>query len=200
MFFFAQLPVPLSPISWVDNLIKVLIALTPVLLSIIGVIQFRAGKRAEASQIKAQADREDAKIKAEEVKEAAKEAKVAADEVRKTLRETTSETNSKLDVIHSLSNSALTSSMKNELAAAMREVVILHEMQDLREAQMLKPSAAATLAIEVANAHILELQKIIKEREDQQRVIDNKLSPKTEPVEVVITNKLEQPVPIIPAT
>lgn len=201
LFILGQTP-PIAGDTWTDGFVKIMTVITPIVIAVIGYFQIQASRRADAAATLAAA-------KAEEVKEAAKEAKSAAEAVRTTLRETTSGTNSKLDVIHSLSNSALTSSMKNQLASAMREVVILHEMQDLREVQNLKPSSAAKLAIEVATAHILELQKTIQERESQQRIIDEKLAQKDAPeqparekeaMHVIVDNKLEQPIPIIPAT
>lgn len=78
-------------------------------------------------------------------------------------------TGSKLDVIHTLVNSQLSTALENELEALKREQAIIAEMLEMKKAQGLKPSKEALVAMEKSKVRIAELQTIIAERDAQQR-------------------------------
>lgn len=83
----------------------------------------------------------------------AEAAKQAAEEVAVTLAESTNQTQAKLDTIHTLVNSNLTTALQNELDGARREVVLLNASAHT------DPEAIA-----LAKARIAELQAQLNER------------------------------------
>lgn len=179
----ATLVAQIPPINWADNFSKVMTVLTPLIIAIIGYFQIRASRRADAAATLAAA-------KAEEVKDAAKLAVEAAEEVRLTLKETTNETNGKLDVIHALNNSALTSSMKSDETSQTLNVVMMEEMLEISGRS---PSAKALETLTKAKGRLEELRKAIIDREQQQAIINSKIAEgvkKSEkPMEVLVANK-----------
>lgn len=87
------------------------------------------------------------------------------------IADTAERTMGKLDVIHTLVNSSLTSSMQGEHDGIIRELALLRTIGGS------KPSREITGAIEVAQARAAELESVIKDREtaavvvaDQERV------------------------------
>ena len=149
-------------------------------------------RKAEKEQDYARQDKLAAEVKSSadavaiKVEDAAKllivsqnQASKAAEEVKNTLERSTTSTNVKLDVIHRLSNSALTSAFKNELAGLSREVIILYEMADLKKAQGIQANGRTEDAIAVANIRIEELKVVIKTREDEQKEIDKMVGSKS---------------------
>lgn len=95
-----------------------------------------------------------------------------AAEVAVQAKESADNTNEKLDVIHKLVNSQLSTALKNELEALVRERAMMTELIELKKANGLEPTATAAEAIATSQARITELRGIIKDRTEQQEAID----------------------------
>lgn len=74
-------------------------------------------------------------------------------------------TNSRLDIIHALVNSGLTSVMKSELAAIERELELLHEVTELHRANGREPTPEMLASIQVTEKKAAELAQVIADRE-----------------------------------
>jgi hypothetical protein len=90
-------------------------------------------------------------------------------EQNKQVAETAIETNRKLDVVHVLVNSDMTSSLRAQLVALRGQVVVLHKLMrtdahDTTDAEM--------AALEAAESQILVLVDTIAQRDQQQKLID----------------------------
>lgn len=180
----------------IDGLVKILQVSVPILLAVIGYIQFMAGKKAEAAQIKAAQDREDAKLA---IAEAAK--KVEA--VKDALVSQGSETKQQLNIIHSLGNAQLTGSINNELVAKRYSLVLMKEVADMRGEFNQKPTVETVSAIAALEAEIATLARTLEERRIQQEKIDEKIAESQKgpiQVEAKIINTIDQPVPVVPPT
>lgn len=179
-----------NPNAWavIKDILTILI---PVFLAGIAYIQFRFGKKAEAAQLKAQEDREDARIK---LTEAA--GKIEA--VKDTLQIQGSAQSQQLNIIHSLGNAQLTSSIHNERDAKVNSLIFMQEVVDLRKEFKQQPTKETLAAIAVMKAEIATLDRILEERRIQQDVIDSKIAQKPEVAEVKIVNTIDQPVPVVP--
>lgn len=73
-------------------------------------------------------------------------------------------TNQKLDVIHGLVNSNLTSAMQAELDATIRVLLLMREVVALKRAAGQEPSPEAIGAIKATEAKIEELTVVISDR------------------------------------
>ena len=74
------------------------------------------------------------------------------------------QTNTKLDVIHTLVNSNMTAALQSELDATKREMVMMIEVIDLKKASGKLPSEEALHAVELTQAKIAELQATLADR------------------------------------
>ena len=70
----------------------------------------------------------------------------------------------KLDVIHTLVNSNLTTALQNELEAASRELVLMREVITLHTAAGRKPSVETLAAIRAAESKVSELRATLNDR------------------------------------
>jgi hypothetical protein len=80
-------------------------------------------------------------------------------------------TNSRLDIIHALVNSGLTSVMKSELAAVERELELLREVTELHRANGREPSAETLASIKATEKKIDELTQVIRDRDAAEQEI-----------------------------
>lgn len=119
------------------------------------------------------------------------------EEVKNDLVQSTTATNGKLDVIHALSNSALTASMKSDELSQTLNVFMMEGMLKSNEKQGIAPSDEAMSALEQAKGRVEELRKVIAERERQQEIINQKIAEGQQagPVEVRVTNKPHEAIP-----
>jgi hypothetical protein len=78
--------------------------------------------------------------------------------------ETAKVTNVKLDVIHTLVNSSMTAAMQAELDATIRELAMMHEIVELKEAAGKKPLPVAERAITLTEGRIAELEHQLADR------------------------------------
>jgi len=78
--------------------------------------------------------------------------------------ETAKITNVKLDVIHTLVNSSMTAAMQAELDATTRELAMMHEIVELKEAAGRKPLPVAERAITLTEGRIAELEHQLADR------------------------------------
>jgi type II secretory pathway pseudopilin PulG len=74
------------------------------------------------------------------------------------------QTMSKLDDIHTLVNSNLTTAMRAELDATTRELAVMSELIDLKRASGHEPSVDAMAAIKATKAKVSELSAVLKDR------------------------------------
>jgi len=70
----------------------------------------------------------------------------------------------KLDQIHGLVNSNMTSALQSELDSTIRELAGLQEIIDLKRVGGHEPNGEATAAIETTRARITELQNVLADR------------------------------------
>jgi hypothetical protein len=104
----------------------------------------------------------------------AAEAAVLLLESNKDVAKTAKITNGKLDVIHQLVNSNMTAAMQSEMGALKAQLVLMHEVVDLKRAAGAAPSADALAAIEATKKKIQELQITLTDREGQAKVVADK--------------------------
>jgi len=81
---------------------------------------------------------------------------------------TQTETNGKLDVIHTLVNSNMTAAMQSEFDAVTRELAMMREVASLKQAAGHKPDAATLAAIEATEARLHELDANLADRKRAQ--------------------------------
>ena len=81
-------------------------------------------------------------------------------------------TNDKLDVLHTLVNSQYTAALQAELDATMRELVMVHEVIDLKRAQGQQPSEMSQATIAATEAKIAALHTTLDERAKQAKVVE----------------------------
>jgi hypothetical protein len=86
-----------------------------------------------------------------------------------------SETNQKLDVIHTLVNSNMTAAMESELGALTRELAMMREVIGLKEAAGRKPTPEALKEIERGRDKIAEVQAMLEDRRKQQEIINGQV-------------------------
>jgi hypothetical protein len=79
------------------------------------------------------------------------------------------DTNNRLDIIHKLVNSGLTSVMRSELAATERELSLLCEVSELHRANGREPDANMLAAIQTTEKKVAELAQTIRDREAAER-------------------------------
>lgn len=122
-------------------------------------------------------------------------------EVKSDLIQSTTATNGKLDVIHALSNSALTASMKSDEASQTINLMMMEEMLDLKKERGSEASEEAIEMLAKAKGRVEELRRAIVERERQQGLIDERIAEgqKAGPTQVIVVNTETKPVPVIPA-
>jgi hypothetical protein len=156
------------------------VVFSPILLSFLNGRQFAASKREDAEIRKAEKDQEYARLdavadKAEATaREAAKQAAEAASLLVKSneaVAETARVTNGKLDVIHQLVNSNMTAAMQDSMGALKAQLVLMHEVIDLKRAAGAVPSPDALTAIAATEAKIVELQAVLTDRERQAKIV-----------------------------
>jgi len=125
-------------------------------------------------------------IKTEEVaKQAAEAAKILseqqaktsarAEEVAELLSRNTTTTNNKLEVIHTLVNSNLTSSMQSEHDATRRELAMMLEVIELKKVAGLVPSIETLAEVEATKIKIAELSARLADRTAQQAKVEVQL-------------------------
>jgi hypothetical protein len=81
-------------------------------------------------------------------------------------------TNGKLDVIHTLVNSNMTAAMQAELDATTRELAMMREVIDLKQAAGKKPTPMALAAVTATESKIHELQTALADRLKQNELAD----------------------------
>lgn len=148
-----------------DDVVKIATVCMPIALAAIAYMQFRYGKKADAAAIATAEERKIAGEEREEVRKTAESAAEKVEEVKSTLETTSTVTNEKLDVIHTLVNSQLSSALKGELDGLIRERLLMLELSNGR--------VEALAAIKSTEFRISELQQILKERTKQQELIDS---------------------------
>ncbi len=74
------------------------------------------------------------------------------------------QTNAKLDSIHVLVNSNMTSAMKAELDATVREKAVLIELMSLKETMGHETATSTLVALKAAEEKITELTAVLKDR------------------------------------
>jgi hypothetical protein len=73
-------------------------------------------------------------------------------------------TNGKLDVIHTLVNSNMTAAMQSEYDATVRELAMMREVLELKEAAGREPGREAQAAIAATEARLAELAAALEDR------------------------------------
>jgi hypothetical protein len=96
------------------------------------------------------------------------------DAAEATAARATESTNSRLDIIHALVNSGLTSVMKEELAALERELGLLHEVCELHRANGREPTPEMLATIKVTEQKVAELTQVIADREAAEQASKDK--------------------------
>jgi len=81
------------------------------------------------------------------------------------------DTNGKLDVIHGLVNSAMTTALQSEMDALVTSLAMMREVMDLKKSGGHEPAAEAVIALQATEAKITELQASITDRLKQAEVI-----------------------------
>jgi hypothetical protein len=81
----------------------------------------------------------------------------------------------KLDVIHTLVNSNMTAALQSELDAVTREMAMMVEVGELKQAAGQPPSEEASGAIKATRAKITELTAALADRLKQQEIIDHQI-------------------------
>jgi hypothetical protein len=76
----------------------------------------------------------------------------------------------KLDVIHTLVNSSLTAAVQAELDATIRELAMMHEVMELRQAAGKPPSPEREDAVAATEARIVEVRLQLDDRARQQAI------------------------------
>ena len=74
-------------------------------------------------------------------------------------------TNGKLDTIHTLVNSNMTAAMQSELDSVRRELVLMHEIIDLKRSAGTEPTKEALRAISATRDRIDELAAALEDRQ-----------------------------------
>jgi hypothetical protein len=97
--------------------------------------------------------------------ETATKVKNQLDEAKSEAALVAKDTNSRLDIIHALVNSGLTSVMKAELAATQRELALLYEVCELHRSNGREPGAEMLLSIQLTEKKVTELTQTIQDRE-----------------------------------
>lgn len=104
-------------------------------------------------------------------KETATKVTAQLDAAGETAARASEDTNTRLDIIHALVNSGLTSVMKSELAAVERELELLHEVAELHRANGREPTSETLLSIQVTEKKAAELAQTIRDREAAEQAI-----------------------------
>lgn len=104
--------------------------------------------------------------------EAQSESIARTDEVARVARETAAATDSKLDVIHTLVNSQLTTALQNEMRELVHSRAMMLELIELKKANGLQPTHDTLDELGLAKARIAELQTVIEERAAQQQLAE----------------------------
>lgn len=193
---------PVSPVTGVDQFVKIMVVLTPILIAVFGslfaLVQIWIGNRANAAAKKAEAAEEQSAKRDEAVRIAAEKAAEKAEEVKEVLKAATGNTDGKLDIIHSLSNSALTASMKSDENSQTLNILMMEEMLEFKKSSGgngLNKDTLATLT--KAKGRVEELRSAIAEREKQQAVVDSKIAEGLKsagPTPVLVVNP--EPLPV----
>lgn len=79
------------------------------------------------------------------------------------------DTNNRLDIIHALVNSGLTSVMKSELAAVQRELELLCEVAELHRADGREPTPEMLASIQATEKKVADLTRTITDRESAEQ-------------------------------
>lgn len=138
---------------------EAVVVLVPVILALVvslvvpNILLRSLNKQREIDKLEIRIDAERVRT---EALAAAKKVERKADLVAKKLTDTTSTTNEKLDVIHTLVNSNLTKQMQATLTALQAQLVLLQEGRQ---------SAARKRTIEALKLRIADLQKTLKQRQ-----------------------------------
>jgi hypothetical protein len=90
-----------------------------------------------------------------------------AAEVASKLAETTTVTNGKLDDIHRLVNSNMSTAMQSELDALETSLAMMREVVDLKRAAGREPTREALAAIDATSAKIREARSALADRQAQ---------------------------------
>lgn len=108
----------------------------------------------------------------DEVAERAKEAAEALIQSQKDIVVATQDANGKLDVIHTLVNSNMTSEMKRALVATQGQLVLLERVIALNKAAGDKPTADNDATVKALEDQIAEMESALEERAKQQEIAD----------------------------
>jgi biopolymer transport protein ExbB/TolQ len=92
-------------------------------------------------------------------------------ESNKIVEETARISNGKLDVIHTLVNSNMTSAMQSELDATGRELAMMLEVIELKKVSGLQPTEEVISALGATRGKIVELQAMLADRRKQSELV-----------------------------
>lgn len=92
--------------------------------------------------------------------------------VAKAAKEAASQTNLKLDVIHTLVNSNMTASMQSELDSTVRELILLRVVLGLHKDAGKGVDNDTLLRIKTAENRVVELQALLKDRLTQSSIAE----------------------------
>jgi hypothetical protein len=117
----------------------------------------------------------DAALAADGVAAQAAEAASLLVESNERIASTAATTNGKLDVIHTLVNSNLTTEMQGRLEEMEARLALMREVVDLKRAAGKKPTVAVNAAIKATEAGIAGLQTELAERLQQNKVAEKQM-------------------------
>jgi hypothetical protein len=155
----------LDPAVWVAIIVACSSLTGPLLLNAMNTRAARKAKSAEDIQrrLEKQEDYDRQDLVAARAEKAAK----MLEDSQAAIVDAVSNTDGKLDAIHTLVNSHLTGALQAELGATEREVEKMRMVVTLKKQAGAEPSAGALAAIKSTEERIEELRQIIKERLEQ---------------------------------
>ena len=86
------------------------------------------------------------------------------EEVAAAVAESSAATDGKLDQIHTLVNSQLSTALRNELAALVALAALMADVIEIKRAGGLEPTEEALAALELTKARAAELELVLEER------------------------------------
>ena len=84
--------------------------------------------------------------------------------------------NSKLDVVHTLVNSQMTTALESELGATERQLALMHELSAMRAGAGLVPSQESDIAIHATEEKIVRLKSDLKIRARQAATVAKQIA------------------------
>jgi len=155
---------------WLALIVAIPAMLSPVIMSWLTNRQMRLGKAEDYARQDAVAAKVDAA--AAKAAEAAKLLLAANERVAAT----TVITNGKLDVIHTLVNSSLTTAVQDSLDARRISLALMLEIVELKKVAGKQPTRESLAAISSVKAKIAELETLLADRLRAQDAIEKTLS------------------------